>query len=318
MKKICRSCAFMLPILIAFQVEGQNEFFFGHHMFNPSYFSPGWIGSENEAFLSFNHRTQWAGYNASLDPGGAPTTQMLSLTAPVDGQLGGLGFFFVNDRVGPLTSVQMRAGISVKKEFSFGRVTLGIMPAMNMTSVNAGYFRANDDSDPLIPQGNETQFKPNLHSGILFESRRNFFVSASVENILEPSFSFGTTANNAIERNYYLFGGTRRNLTRNIVFSPYVLLRSDLTSYSYEISSILEYREKMWGGLSFRSSESITVLLGYSFLEENKLRVGYSFDYIVSKSVAKENTSHEIYVRYNLPNLIFAGRKAVKTPRFSF
>ena len=318
MKKILRVYAVVTLFFLGLDSNAQNEFFFGHHMFNPSYFNPGWIGYENEAFVTFNHRTQWAGYDATLDPGGAPSTQMVSFTAPVDGRISGLGFFFVNDRSGPLTSVQARIGVSVRRELGFGRITLGLMPSLNSASINSSYFRFDDDGDPFVPAANETQYQPNLHAGILFESRSNFFVSASVENILEPSFSFGTPADNVIERNYYLFGGTERVLSRNITLRPFLLLRSDLVKYSIEASSILEYRNKMWGGLSYRSSESMTILLGYSFLEDNKLRIGYSFDYIVGNAEAKENSSHEIYVRYNLPNLVFSGRKAVKTPRFSF
>jgi len=287
-------------------------------MLNQAYFNPGWIGSEDEAFISFNHRTQWAGYDASLDPGGSPTTQMVSLTAPVEGRISGLGFFFINDRSGPLTSIQIRTGLSFRKEFQFGRISVGLMPAMNMASVNASYFRFNDPGDERIPENTETQYRPNLHAGILFEPRRNFFLSASVENIVKPTFSFGTTANNSIERNYYFLTGTERILSRNIMLKPYLLIRSDLSSYSLEVSAIAEYRRKMWGGASYRSSESVTLLLGYSFLDQNKLRVGYSFDFVVRNIDAKETASHEVYLRYNLPNLVFAGKKVVKTPRFSF
>ena len=193
MKWICRSGILLTLALMASEGRAQNEFFFGHHMFNPGYFNPGWIGYENEAFLAFNHRTQWAGYDATLDPGGAPTTQMASLAAPVDGKLSGVGFYFVNDRSGPLTSVQIRLGIASKKEFRFGSVTLGLMPAINMASVNSSYYRFNDNGDSFIPTNTETQYQPNLHAGILFESRSDFFLSASVENILEPGFSFCST-----------------------------------------------------------------------------------------------------------------------------
>jgi len=287
-------------------------------MFNQSYFNPGYIGSEDDAFVSFNHRTQWAGYDASLDPGGSPATQMVSLTAPVEGKISGLGFFFINDRAGPLTSIQIRAGLSFRKEFRFGRVSIGLMPAMNAVSVNAGYFRFNDSGDRLIPENTETQYQPNLHAGILFESLRNFFLGASLENIIEPTFSFGTTSSNSIEKNYYFVAGSEKVLSRDITLKPYLLVRSDLSSYSLEVSAIVEYRGRMWGGTSYRSSESITLLLGYSLLNQNKLRIGYSFDYVVRNTDAKEATSHEIYLRYNLPNLVLAGKKAVKTPRFSF
>ena len=197
-------------------------------------------------------------------------------------------------------------------------MSLGLMPSLNMASINDGYLRAGDIGDPSIPNSSEVQYQPNLHAGILFESKRNFFLSASIENLLEPNFSFGAPAQNTIERNYHFFGGTERVISRDLTLRPFLLIRSDLNSYSLEISSILEYRGKTWGGISYRSAESMTLLIGQSFLKDNQLKAGYSFDYIVSNRTAKQNTSHEIYLRYNLPNLVFAGRKAIKTPRFSF
>ena len=57
---------------------GQNDFFFNHYTFNPSYFNPAWTGvRRDDAFVAAHHRTQWAGYDATFDPEGAPTTQLI-------------------------------------------------------------------------------------------------------------------------------------------------------------------------------------------------------------------------------------------------
>ena len=108
------------------------------------------------------------------------------------------------------------------------------------------------------------------------------------------------------------------NLNRNFDLTPTMLVRTDLNRYSLELSGVTTYRDIMWAGLSYRYSESITLLIGYNFLEDKELKAGYSFDYIVKDQEAKRPTSHEIFIRYDLPSLILGGRKAVKTPRFSF
>ncbi|MEO1254428.1 MAG: type IX secretion system membrane protein PorP/SprF, partial [Bacteroidota bacterium] len=118
--------------------------------------------------------------------------------------------------------------------------------------------------------------------------------------------------------NYILLGGTSLGMTRDLVLNPTIMVRSDLNAYTFDLSAVAVYQEKMWGGLTFRRSESISLLLGYSFLEGNKLKAGYSFDYVVQNQDGKEPTSHEIFLRYDLPGLILGGRKAVKTPRFTF
>lgn len=317
MKRGVKLLASALLIFVSYVGHGQNDFFFNHYMFNPSYFNPAWVGTEDQAFAAAHHRTQWAGYDATFDPGGAPTTQLISLVVPVQSTFSGLGLSVSNDKTGPLNSVQARISISAKKEFSFGDISIGVMPALNAASINTNY-RFVDQGDSFIPSGNESQLKPNLHAGLYFQSRKDYFIGASVENILQPTFDFGTQASNQIASNYILMGGTSIGLMRDLVLNPTLLLRSDLNTYTYDISAVAVYQDRMWGGLAFRRSESLSLLIGYSFLEENKLKAGYSFDYVIKDKDAKEPTSHEVFIRFDLPDLVFGGRKAVKTPRFTF
>ncbi len=317
MKITSKLFVFSLLLLSARSGFGQNDFFFNHYMFNPSYYNPAWVGTEDKAFAAAHHRTQWAGYNATFDPGGAPTTQLISLVVPMQSTLSGVGLSVSNDRVANLNSLQARLSISVKKDFRFGQLSLGLMPAINVQSIDPN-FRPVDPNDGLIPTNKESQLKPNLHAGIFFKSRNDHFVGVSAENILQPGFDFGTDAENVIPVNYILMGGTSMGFTRDLVLNPTIMVRSDLNAYTFDLSAIAVYQDKMWGGLAFRRSESLSLLLGYSFLEGNKLKAGYSFDYVVKDQDAKEPTSHEIFLRYDLPNLILGGRKAVKTPRFTF
>ncbi|WP_420316893.1 PorP/SprF family type IX secretion system membrane protein [Ekhidna sp.] len=295
----------------------QNDYFFNHYTFNPSYFNAAWVGNEKQAFVAMHHRTQWAGYDASFDPEGAPSTQLLSLVVPTEGKLSGVGLSVSNDQSGPLNSIQARFAISARQEFNFGGIAIGLSPAINIASINANY-RFVDPGDNLIPGGSESQFKPNLHASVFFQSKKEYFIGAGAENILQPKFNFGTDASNTVPLSYTLMAGTSVGFARELLFKPSILIRSDLKAYTYDITAIMEYQERMWGGVAFRRGESISVLLGYSFLENNKLRAGYSFDYIVKDQDAKQPTSHEVFIRYNLPSLVFGGRKAVKTPRFTF
>ncbi len=313
-----RKVLFVAAVILAHASFSQNDFFFNHYAFNPTYFNPAWAGVEDQAFVAAHHRTQWAGYDATFDPEGAPTTQLLSAIIPAKGRLSGFGLSFVNDRTGPLTSIQARIAVSTSFELNQGRINIGIMPALNVASLNANFRPADSQSDPLIPNGNESQFQPNLHAGIVFQSQREYFVGVSAENILQPEFSFGTDAGNNIEASYNLFAGRPVGISRSLILKPTLLVRSDLNSYSLDLTALLEYEEKMWGGIAFRRSESLSLLLGYSFLQDNKLKAGYSFDYVIRERDAKEPTSHEVFIRYNLPDLVFGGRKAVKTPRFAF
>lgn len=308
----------LLVLMIGFSLVsfGQNDFFFNHYMFNPSYYNPAYAGAETEAFAAAHHRSQWVGYSPTLDVGGPPSTQLISIVVPVQSTLSGLGLSISNDKLPGLRSVQVRTAISAKKELSFGQLSIGISPSINIQTLDPGDFRPSQFEDF---GSRESLVKPNLHLGVFFQSFKKYFLGISVENMLEPSFIFtGAEEGNYFIRSYLLYGGTTFGISRELILKPTILLRSDLNSYSYQLGAIATYQDRMWAGLAFQRSESITLLLGYSFLENNKLKAGYSLDYVVKNRNAKKPTSHEVFLRYDLPDLIFGGRKAVKTPRFTF
>lgn len=313
-----RSKAGLFSILVVISLSGfgQNDFFFNHYMFNPTYYNPAYAGIESKAFAAAHNRSQWVGYEASADPGGPPSTQLLSIVIPVQSVFSGAGLSISNDKQPGLRSVQARFALSAKKDFNFGQVSLGISPAINIQTLDPGDFRPSQAEDF---GSKESIAKPNLHAGIFYQSRKNYFIGVSAENLLEPSFNFGGSEDgDYFKRSYLLYGGTNFGISRQLILKPTILLRSDINTLTFQLGAIATYGERMWTGLAFQRSESLTLFLGYSFLEDNKLKVGYSLDYVVKDREAKQSTSHEIFLRYDLPNLIFGGRKAVKTPRFTF
>ena len=310
--------------VFALSVYSQKDFFFNHYMFNPSYYNPAWVGSEKEAFAAAHIRSQWVGFSTSFDgSGGAPASQLVSIVVPWEGTISGTGLAISNDQVANVTNLQARFSIAVSKTYRFGQLSFGLMPTLFSQTLDFGQLRP-VEPEPGLPQGKESQIRGDLSAGIYYQSSRDFFLGVSAINILEPSFDYGIQFNdstdlvNAVERNYMLVAGTDLRLNRYLTFRPTTLIRSDLNSFSFELSGIFTYQNKMWGGLSFRRSEALTLLIGYSFLENNRLKFGYAFDYVVDDREAKQPTSHEIYLRYDLPGLRFGGRKPVKTPRFNF
>ncbi len=94
------------------------------------------------------------------------------------------------------------------------------------------------------------------------------------------------------------------------------MIKTDFVSYSFDISVLGTYREKFWGGLSYRQSDAIVVLMGVNLLKEKTLKIGYSLDYIIQAQKAKQATSHELLMSYNMSAVTGGGKKVIRTPRF--
>ena len=94
------------------------------------------------------------------------------------------------------------------------------------------------------------------------------------------------------------------------------LISSDFSQTTVNVGGIAYFKDTMWGGLSFRSSEAAILMLGYSLLKDKSLKIGYALDYVIQDQAAKRPTSHELMLTYELPVNPGSGKKVVRTPRY--
>lgn len=299
----------------------QNTIFFGHYMFNPIYYNPASGSTETQGYVTFQHRSQWLGYSSSFDgSGGAPTTQMLSAVSPIRNfVISSAGIVGALDNLGPVSNFQLQIPLSKRFEMRKGVFNIGISPMIYSQTLRFDQLRFNDPSDPLNRGTTENQSRPDVNVGVMYQSDRNWYIGVSAQHLLEPGFDFNLDSlENKQTRSYATAVGFSWTWRDKFILRPVVLIRTDLQSLTFDLGAILSIGEKLWTGLSFRKDESAIIYLGYSLLKNNQLKVGYGFDYIIQNQQGKSPTSHEIFVRYNLPNFQFGGKKVIKTPRFSF
>jgi type IX secretion system PorP/SprF family membrane protein len=141
-------------------------------------------------------------------------------------------------------------------------------------------------------------------------------VGAGFDHLLNATFDFGVSQRNVLQTHTYITGGYTYQVNFDLKFQFSTLVQSDLVKTTFNLTSIGYLKDMMWGGLSFRQGESMSLLLGYTFLKDKSMRLGYSLDYIVKDQAAKQPTSHELMVVYELPVVTGAGKKIVRTPRY--
>lgn len=83
-----------------------------------------------------------------------------------------------------------------------------------------------------------------------------------------------------------------------------VLMRTDLVKLSFDLNARYFYTlndQVLYGGISYRNSDAIAVLFGYSPID--RFTVGYSYDITINKLSSVSRGSHEILFKYcfNLP-----------------
>lgn len=308
----------LLIVLLAIirPVFGQQDPHFSQYMFNDLYNNPAYSGVMGVTNLSVLYRSQWLGYSGTFDEGGAPTSFLASFNTPIFRLRSGAGFYFVNDNIGPQNNIQFMGSYAYHLGVGNGKLSFGVRAGIYGQSIDFTKYRAVNPDDPLLLNGKESQYRPDMGVGIYYKAEK-YYGGVSLNHLLKSEFDFGSDSlKNALVNNMIINGGYSYELNYDIILTPSLLIKTDFVSYSFDISVLGTYREKFWGGLSYRQSEAIIAILGINLLKDKSLKIGYSMDYIIQAQKAKQATSHEILMSYNMPAVTGGGKKIIRTPRF--
>tara|TARA_B100001989_G_scaffold193501_1_gene142289 strand:- start:3775 stop:4725 length:951 start_codon:yes stop_codon:yes gene_type:complete len=291
--------------------------------FSTYYVNPGIVNSSlnsynNKNSVSFVYRNQWSNYTPSnlSSSGKAPSTGILSLNLNNREKSFSYGFNLISDNLGPKETFILSPYLSYRKKIKNSYVSLSMSPNYKAATMDFNSLVFVDPSDPFNLALKDTQSRPDLSVGISYFSNL-LLLSIGLENLTQPSFDFGI--NDLVNKDlisYSIIAKYNIELNRYTKLEPFVLIRSDLKAYTFDISGVITHQDRMNFGLSYRFNEALVGFLGYSFLKTRKLYVGYSFDYVVHNVNAKAPTSHELVIRYDLPTPQL--KKPIRTPRFIY
>ncbi len=309
-------CSLIVTILGGSALAQQDPQF-SHYMFNTLYYNPGFAGVEGVTKLTAIHRSQWLGYTPTVGGGGAPTTQIISLTTPIFKLNSGFGALIVHDQLGPQNNLEAQGSYAYHLGIKDSKLSIGVRLGIYSQTINFDQYRFINPNDPLLAdkRGSQSQIRPDMAFGIYWRKEK-FYVGASFNHLLRSTFDFGLGQRNSLQTHLYLTGGYFYEVNFDLKFQFMSIIQSDFTKTTVNIGGLAYFKDTMWGGLSFRSSEAAILMLGYSLLKDKSLKLGYALDYIIQDQAAKQATSHELMLSYELPVNPGSGKKVVRTPRY--
>ena len=309
--------AFAITFFAAFSVRAQQDPLFTHYMFNNMYLTPAFAGVDGVTRFSAVHRSQWLGYQPSFGGGGAPVSQLVSFNTPIFKLHSGFGTYIMNDVSGPLNNLEAQAMYAYHLGIKDNKLSIGIKAGIFSQTLDFDLYRAVQPDDPLLngKSGKESQVRPDLGFGVFYRSEK-YYAGVGFNHLLKSEFDFGTSNRAALENHVNFTGGYYYDMSFDLTLLFTTWVKTDLNETSVDLSGLAFYKNTMWGGLSFRQSEAVSLLLGYSLLKDKSLKLGYSMDYVVKDQAAKQPTSHEFIVSYDLPVSPGTSKKIVRTPRY--
>jgi type IX secretion system PorP/SprF family membrane protein len=152
--------------------------------------------------------------------------------------------------------------------------------------------------------------------GIFLKQPGRYYFGVSVDNFLETRFKKIDPSGEAVlltDRTFYLTGGYTITLPRNprLEIIPSLLVMSDLASTQYNVTALVKYNDKFWGGLNYRFQESVGFIAGVKF---KQLMISYSYD-LNTMQLAVPG-SHEVGLSYCFRIKADRSKRSYKNTRY--
>jgi len=309
MRKLLLKYLFLLLVIPAVKTYAQQGIQFSQYAFTGLTVNPAYAGYKEDWTLNLVSRLQWTGID------GAPKTGAISIDGLTDGlsKNNGLGFVVTGDLLGPQTTTNAYVNYAYRLRLNAAdtrRLCFGIGAGISQYSVDGSKLNAIDGSDPLVGAGTISKLTPDFRFGIFYNSS-SFYIGASAVNLLADA---GFKDNSAVireERSYYFTTGFMVPLTQSLDFKPSMLIKEDFKGpTNVDLTANLLIGKMLWIGASYRTGvktfskaalknnlrdyDAIAGLL--QVYVSSRFRIGYSYDYNVSKLTSYQNGTHELSI----------------------
>lgn len=287
----------LLMLLVQTSIIAQQDKLLTHFIYDKMSINPGATGLDDGICATTLYRNQWDKVN------GAPNSAILNIEANMNRFFpGGLGISLYHDAIGFARQNNALLNYSFPIEIgNAGTLGLGIGVGIMNYGMNPDWVPPMTLNDPTLP----TEFAAtnlDLNFGAYFKGNNYYAGFSSThlsESLLEQSVvNSGATLTQSYQtaRHYYLMGGYKMLNVGGGDIDANLLVRTDLVKMSMDINARYIYENKYYGGLTFRTSDAVAVMLGY--MPMDYLTIGYSYDITVNKLASISRGSHELVVKY--------------------
>lgn len=307
-KKLVAAVAAVIASFFPAGMLAQNDVQFTQYWAVPTYYNPAATGQIDFIRIRGGARLQWIGIEH------APKSFMGAADMPI--KLGkkqriGVGVNVMQESLGLFSNLLVNAQASYKFRFLKGVWSVGIQPGYYNTKFKGSkvYIPEGDDyhqpDDDAIPKTDVTGNSFDISAGLMY-SHKYFNIGVSCLHILQPSVEFSSegsesssddaTYKTTLPRQTYFMADGNIPL-KNSLFSlqPSLLVRTDFSNFSAEVTMRATYNKFISFGLGYRYKDAVSAMVAAEF---KNFFIGYSYDYPTSAISKASSGSHEIVAGY--------------------
>lgn len=287
-------------------VIAQQDVMYTQYMFNGLAINPAYAGSHDVVSTTALFRKQW------LNVSGAPTSLSFTAHSPLPFKQMSAGILIVNDGIGinNETNVNLCGAYYIPVQGEKAKLSFGLQGGI--TALNSDFSTLSPDNlnDPKLGTSQISGVKPNVGAGVYYYSDKTYF-GISLPRLLQNTFSNGNVTARKQSRHYFITGGHVIDIQPNYKLKPSFMIKA-VSGAPVELDLNLNVllMDRLWAGLSWRTFDSMDAIFQYNVNE--KLSIGYAYDFTTTKLSQHTSGSHELMVNYLFKN----DKHKVLTPRY--
>lgn len=295
-------------ILLPAGVSAQTDPQFSQYYEVPTFYNPAAVGLSDFVTIRGGTRLQWVGID------NAPRSFVATADMPLKlfNKRFGIGVVFNQKSEGLYKSLDMGAQIGYKFKKFGGEFTAALQIGFYDQSFKGSkvfipddddYHEGNDDG---IPTQDIHGTALDLGIGVWYK-HKYFDAGLSSTHLTSPTITMNAeNSSSETERNYEfearrtLYFIARGNIPlKNTLFEilPSVMVKSDFTFTTGEITARARYNKFLSFGIGYRWNDAVVATVAAEF---KNFYLGYSYDYATSAIAKASSGSHEIFAGYRL------------------
>lgn len=269
------------------------------YMFNRIMINPATTGINDGWNVGFFYRNQWT---ARMP--GSPVNELLTVQCPLKNHKMGFGGFVMNDKIGLENRVSAAFNGAYHIKSDKYTISMGLQLGLKSYFLNTSALDAKDKTDEDLTSNLRSPITPDFAFGFNY-TYGNFYSGLAVTHLNQSRFRYSAGLDKSnLRRHFYLNGGYNWVIDPMYTLKPSFMARyTPKTPFMMDISAVMDVSKKFWGGLNYRTGDAIGILAGVQLDNLVKaikydIKIGYAYDFTVSRLPTYNVGSHEIMVTY--------------------
>ncbi len=299
----------LIVIISCNTAKAQYDAMFTNYMWNEMFINPGYAGSRDAISATGLFRDQWVGIN------GAPMTQTLTVHSPFLDKQAGIGLSGMRETIGITKQTYFMGTFAYRFKLGSGKLSMGLSLGILNKKDLLSNVQTDQPADVNFYTNTPLMTMPNGSFGLYYYTEKYYIglsVPRLINNQIVPDIGSFTAKNtfDAANLHYFLTAGYVFNVSSEVKLKPTLLIKSVYAApIEYDLSINAFIKEIIWAGLAYRSGDAASLLIGLQI--NPNLRIGYSYDYSITKLQKINSGSHEICLGYDF----WVGKSKIVSPR---